>query len=51
MYVYRSPKVELNEVMLKKAIDKSISHQHPAFDAPTDAGNMHPKRRHVIPSI
>ena len=52
VYVYRSLTVGLNEeVVLKKAIDKSISHKHPTFDIPTDAGNMHPERRHVIPSI
>ena len=51
MYVYRSLKVGLNEVVLKKAIDKSISHQHAAFNARTDAGNMHPGRRNVIPLI
>ena len=51
MYVYRSLKVGLNEVVLKKAIDKSISHQHPIFDTPTDTRNMHPERCHLISSI
>ena len=51
MYVNHSLKVSLNEVVLKKAIDKSINHQHPTLETPTNAGNMHPERRHVIPSI
>ena len=51
MYVYRSLKVSLNEVMLKKAIDKSISHQHPTFNTPMDSGDTHPEIPHVIPSI
>ena len=50
MYIVALKRVQ-TEVVLKKAIDQSISQQQPAFDDPTDAGNMHPERRHVIPLI